>query len=73
VDKNDPKDRTFTKVELVISEQWQSYEIDLAAFEIADLSQLNSLLCFVFTQDPQSFSVRTLRFIDKTLLAKLLS
>lgn len=30
-DKNDPKDGTSSKVELEISDQWQSYEIGLAS------------------------------------------
>ena len=64
-DRDDPRDGTSTRIELQLTDQWQTYEIDLAEFETADLSKLDSALGFVFLQkEPQSFSVRTVRFVD---------
>lgn len=63
-DADDPKDGTSTRYELQLTDQWQTYEIDLAEFETADLGKLQAILGFVFLQEPQSFSVRTVRFLD---------
>ncbi len=60
-DRDDPDDGTQTNIELQLTDQWKRYEIDLTAFETADLKKLN-LLAFLFYKEPQSFSVRTIRF-----------
>ena len=63
-DRDDPADGTSTRYELQLSDQWQTYEIDLAEFETADLSILATPVGFVFLEGPVSFSVRTARFIE---------
>ena len=64
-DIDDPQDGTSTRYELEITDQWQTYNIDLADFKTADLSKLSSVIGFVFLQDnAQSFSVRTIRFLN---------
>ncbi|NNC97577.1 MAG: hypothetical protein HKN88_05840 [Gammaproteobacteria bacterium] len=63
-DYEDPHNGSSTRYELEITDQWQTYNIDLAEFKTADLSKLNSL-GFVFLGDQaQSFSVRTIRFLN---------
>lgn len=62
-DRDDPADGTSTKFELQLSDRWQTYEIDLAEFETADLSILTIPLGFVFFEEPVSFSVRTARLV----------
>ena len=62
-DRDDPTDGSSTRYPLQLSDQWQTYEIDLEEFETADLSVLAVPLGFVFFEDPVSFSVRTARFV----------
>ena len=62
-DWDDPLDGTSTRYELQLGDQWQTYEIDLAEFETADLSSLSTPLGFVFFDGPVAFSVRTAKFI----------
>ena len=62
-DANDPADGTSTRRELQLSDSWQTYEIDLADFETADLSSLYTALGFVFLEEPMSFSIRTAKFV----------
>jgi hypothetical protein len=62
-DRDDPPDGTSTRIELQLSDSWQTYEIDLAEFETANLSILTSPLGFVFSEEPVSFSVRTAKFV----------
>jgi hypothetical protein len=62
-DMEDPADGSSTRYELMLNDEWQSYEIDLAEFETADLSILSVPLGFVFLETPVSFSVRTARFV----------
>jgi hypothetical protein len=61
-DRDDPDDGTQTDIELQLTDQWKSYEIDLADFKTADLKTLHVPLGFLFNKEPQSFSVRTIRF-----------
>lgn len=61
-DQDDPDDGTQTNVELQLTEQWKTYEIDLARFETADLRKLHVAMSFIFGKEPQSFSVRTIRY-----------
>lgn len=60
-DRDDPHDGTSTKVQLELTNQWQTYEIDLSEFETADMTKIDAI-GFVFYNDPQAFSVRTLKF-----------
>lgn len=62
-DRDDPADGTSTKIKLQLSDQWQTYEIDLTRFETADLRILSTPLGFVFFEEPVAFSVRTARFV----------
>lgn len=63
-DVNDPTDGSSTRIELQLTDQWQRYELDLADFKTADLAQLRTSIGFVFGQEAQSFSVRTVKYID---------
>jgi hypothetical protein len=62
-DRDDPADGSSTRYELQLTDQWQTYEIDLAEFETADLSILSVPLGFVFLDRPVAFSVRSAKFI----------
>jgi hypothetical protein len=62
-DMEDPADGSSTRYELMLNDEWQSYEIDLAEFKTADLNILSVPLGFVFLETPVSFSVRTARFV----------
>jgi len=62
-DAEDPADGTSTRIALQLSDSWQTYEIDLADFETADLSILYTAFGFVFLEEPVSFSVRTAKFV----------
>ena len=63
-DRDDPADGTSTRYAIELSDQWQTYEIDLDEFETADLRILSVPLGFVFLDEPVSFSVRTAQFVD---------
>jgi hypothetical protein len=65
-DKDDPDDGSQTNLEIVLSDQWETLEFDLADFETADLSKLNMVLGFLILgqADPLSFAVRTVRFLE---------
>jgi len=65
-DKDDPDDGNQTNLEIVLSEQWDTHEINLADFENADLSKLNMVLGFLILDqaDPLSFAIRTVRFLE---------
>ena len=62
-DTDDPDDGTQTNVELVLSDEWQVFEIDLDRFETADLSALTIVLGFAFAGESQSFSIRNARYV----------
>lgn len=62
-DADDPADGTSTRYELQLTDQWQTYEIDLAEFETADLSKLSTPFGFVFLEEPVAFSVRAATFV----------
>jgi hypothetical protein len=61
-DRDDPDDGTQTNIELQLTDQWKRYEINLADFKTADLKKLHVVPAFLFDTEPQSFSVRTIRF-----------
>jgi hypothetical protein len=62
-DAEDPADGMSTRIALQLSDSWQTYEIDLADFETADLSILYTAIGIVFLEEPVSFSVRTAKFV----------
>ena len=62
-DATDPADGRSTRIALQLSDSWQTYEIDLADFETADLSNLFTALGFVFLDESVSFSIRTAKFV----------
>ena len=64
-DVEDPDDGTQTNIELQLTNQWQTYEIDLDQFETADLKTLYVPLAFLFLEEAQSFSVRTARYVNE--------
>ena len=65
-DKDDPDDGSQTNLEIVLSEQWETYEFDLADFENADISKLSLVLGFLLLNQADSFSfaVRTIQFLE---------
>lgn len=63
-DWDDPRDGSSSRIALQLTDQWQTYEIDLARFETADVERLRALGFIFLNQEPQSFSVRSLRFAD---------
>ncbi len=65
-DKDDPDDGSQINVEVVLSEQWNTYEFSLADFANADLSELSLVIGFLTLdqEDPLSFAVRTVRFLE---------
>ena len=64
-DNEDPLDGSSTRYELRLTDQWQTYEIDLAEFVTADLNNLRIPLGFVFPDDEAlSFKVKTARYLD---------
>jgi hypothetical protein len=65
-DKDDPDDGSQTSIALRLTDQWQTYEVDLASLVTADLGNLHVVLGFTFGQDAQSFSMRTVRYLDES-------
>lgn len=65
-DKDDPDDGSQTDIELVLSDQWQTYDIDLARFETAELGSLYIPLGFLFIDqyEPLAFRIRNARFMN---------
>lgn len=63
-DVDDPADGSSTRYPLQITDQWQSYEIDLAEFKTANLARLRAVLGFVFLEEAQSISIRNARYVD---------
>jgi hypothetical protein len=66
-DKDDPDDGSQTDIELVLSDNWQTHDIDLARFETADLDSLYITLGFLFIDqfEPVAFRIRNARFINR--------
>ena len=62
-DRDDPRDGTSTKVPLLLTDQWQTYEVDLSEFKTADLEILTTPFGFVFYMEPVAFSVRNVRYM----------
>ena len=62
--RTDADDGSQTNVDVAITDQWQVFELDLAAFKNADLSHLHVPIGFLFDDEPRAFSIRTIEFID---------
>jgi hypothetical protein len=62
-DSDDPDDGSQTNVELSLSTEWQTYEINLDRFHNADLQKLHVVLAFLFFDRPQTFFIRSAKFI----------
>ncbi len=65
-DSLDPDDGSQTDIEIAITDQWQTYNIDLDRFKNADLGQLHVAAGFLFGREPKSFSIRNIRFLEAT-------
>jgi hypothetical protein len=61
-DREDSDDGTQTNVELLLTDEWKTFTIDLAAFKTADLKELHSVLSLLFEGTAPSFSIRTARY-----------
>jgi hypothetical protein len=57
-DSEDPMDGTSTRIFVELSEQWETYEFDLADFKTADFSSVDVPLGFISFDEPVSFFVR---------------
>ena len=65
-DIDDEKDGSSTRIEIQLTNQWQTYEIKLSDFKTADLSKLTNVLGFVFVQpQPLSFSVKSAKYLKR--------
>jgi hypothetical protein len=64
-DSSDADDGTQTNIPVTLTEDWQTYDFDLASFESADLSRLFIVTGFLFIDQPEplSFSVRNVTFL----------
>ena len=65
-DSTDPDDGSQANIPLKLTDEWQTYDIDLAQFENADLSHLHVVLGFLFDEEPQAFSVRNAKFVARS-------
>ena len=63
-DKDDPDDGSETHVELTLTDQWQTYDIPLSEFREADPSKLHVVAGFLFSGRAQTYSVRTIRYLN---------
>lgn len=63
-DAEDPSDGSSSRIEVRLSDDWQTYELDLAEFETANLEFLSVPLGLIFDEDPVSFSIRNARFVE---------
>ena len=66
-DSSDADDGTQTNIPVTLTEEWQTYDFDLASFENADLSKLYIVTGFLFIDQPEpvSFSVRNVTFLQR--------
>ena len=64
-DSDDPDDGTQTDIPVTLTDEWQTYDFDLSAFETADLGKLYVVAGFLFYQQPgpASFSVRNITYL----------
>jgi hypothetical protein len=62
-DARDADDGSQANVRLGLSNQWETYEYELARFTDADLSELNVVTGFLMTEAPCDFSIRDVSFL----------
>ena len=64
-DRDDPDDGSQTNMPVTLTDEWQTYEFDLASFENADLEKLYVVAGFLFVDErgPVSFSVRNITYL----------
>jgi hypothetical protein len=64
-DSEDPDDGSQTDIPVTLTDEWQTYDFDLAAFDTADLSKLYVVTGFLFYQQPEpvSFAVRNITYL----------
>jgi hypothetical protein len=62
-DAQDKDDGSETRVPLIISDEWQTYEIPLSEFKTADLKQLYVVVGFLFLENAQTLSVRNVEYL----------
>jgi hypothetical protein len=64
-DTGDPDDGTQSNIPVTLTDEWQTYDFDLASFETANLSKLFIVTGFLFEQQPEpvKFSVRNITFL----------
>ena len=66
-DKDDPDDGSQTDIELQLTTDWKTFDLDLASFENADPASLHIALGFVFVgADPQTFWIRNAHYVTST-------
>ncbi len=58
-----PDSESPESVEIQLADEWRTYEIDLAKFPKTDLSKLITPLGFGFIEKPQSFLLRSARYV----------
>ncbi|MBT8449624.1 MAG: hypothetical protein KJO69_08035 [Gammaproteobacteria bacterium] len=62
-DADDPDDGSETRVPIMLSTEWQYYDIPLSEFKTADLSNLFMPVGFVFLEKAQTVSIRNIEFV----------
>lgn len=67
-DRDDPDDGTQTNIPVTLSDEWRTYDFELASFDNADLTKLYVVTGFLFLdqQDPVSFSVRNITYLGQS-------
>ena len=63
-DMDDPDDGSQTNVQVILTEDWQSYKFDLSEFDNADLEKVSVLSFLIVQEEPLSFAIRTARFVE---------
>ncbi len=62
-DEDDPRNNSVAFMDITLSNEWKTHEIDLAEFTETDLKTLRVVIGFVFSDRPQSFAVRSVRYV----------
>lgn len=62
-DKDDPDDGSQINVEVILTEEWQTFTFDLSVFDNADMEKLSALSFLILHDKPVSFAIRTARFV----------
>ncbi len=62
-DDEDPDDGSETMIPLILSSDWNTYEIELSKFKTANLEELFVVAGFVFHDHAQKFSIRNIAYV----------